>query len=494
MNAQKDKAHSDRFNMHFLFSRGALIDCTPGAAYLAESKSRNVTDFDLLMANLGERFRALPTLADLNATEQRRNYDAADDADLATVVIENTGSAQRVVVRQTLAAPLGVLLHKFADARLGRRRLRQSIEMAPCPVWQTDAKGTILNANAAYLNLAKTMPLGSADEAMTVPHVFDLPVLSGGKGPWRVPFNAGSGGRRHWYDVFLVEVDGINQFYALDVDATVNSEVAQRKFVQTLAKTFAQLSTGLAIFDRDRQLALFNPAIIDLTELPAEFLSARPTINAFFDQLRLNSMMPEPKNYATWRDNITRLTEEAVEGTYSEFWTLPSGLTYRVTGRPHPEGALAFLFEDITAEVTLTRGFRAELELGYSVLDSLDDALAIFTAQGVLSFANAAFRKMWGIDPDLAFADISITDCVRLWQTQCRPTPIWGDVRDFIATTTERTEWFADVQLLNGGDLSCRFMPASGGNTLVHFRAGDTKSLPGDPPRFIRLEHSDEPA
>ena len=72
-------------------------------------------------------------------------------------------------------------------------------------------------------------------------------------------------------------------FYAVDVNAVVSAEISQRKFVQTLAKTFAQLSIGLAIFDRNRQLALFNPALIDLTALPAEFLSARPNLLSFFD-------------------------------------------------------------------------------------------------------------------------------------------------------------------------------------------------------------------
>lgn len=70
----------------------------------------------------------------------------------------------------------------------------------------------------------------------------------------------------------------ITIYHAVDVNAVVKSEIAQRNFVQTLAKTFAQLSIGLAIFDRNGQLALFNPALIDLTELPAEFLSGRPTL------------------------------------------------------------------------------------------------------------------------------------------------------------------------------------------------------------------------
>ncbi|MEK9704965.1 MAG: diguanylate cyclase, partial [Paracoccaceae bacterium] len=53
----------------------------------------------------------------------------------------------------------------------------------------------------------------------------------------------------------------------------------------------------------------------------------------------------------------------ATEGTYTEIWNLPSGATFRISGRPHPDGALAFLFEDITAEVSMSRRFTAEFEL-----------------------------------------------------------------------------------------------------------------------------------
>ena len=126
--------------------------------------------------------------------------------------------------------------------------------------------------------------------------------------------------------------------YALNVDTVVNAEIAQRNFVQILTKTFAHLSIGLAIFNRDRQLALFNPALVDLTDLPAEFLTGRPTIMCFFDRLRDNRTMPEPKNYANWRARVGTVVAAASDGSFRETWALPDGRTFRVTGRPHPDG------------------------------------------------------------------------------------------------------------------------------------------------------------
>ena len=242
-----------------------------------------------------------------------------------------------------------------------------------------------------------------------------------------------------------------------------------REFVQTLAKTFAHLPIGLAIFNRHRRLELFNPALTDLSSLPVAFLSGRPTLVAFLDELRDRRVMPEPKDYKNWRQQITELEAEAVRGTYAETWSLPTGQTYRISGRPHPKGALAFLFEDITSEVTMTRRFRLDMELGQAVIDSVSEALAVFSPSGILTRSNTAYAELWGVDPSTTFGDVSITDASRRWIEQCCPTPVWGDVRDFVGTVGERAEWSAEVGLRSGQRLACRFIPLTGGGTLVGF-------------------------
>lgn len=266
-----------------------------------------------------------------------------------------------------------------------------------------------------------------------------------------------------------VSVGDITVHHATDVNAIVKSEVAQRNFVQTLAKTFAQLSIGLAIFDRNGQLALFNPALIDLTELPAEFLSGRPTLLSFFDRMRENRRMPEPKNYNSWRQQIAEVIAAATDGRYQETWTLETGQTYRVKGRPHPDGAIAFLIEDITAEISLTRNFRAELELGQSLMDSFDEALAVFSSSGVLSFCNRAYRDLWQMNPDNSFADVTIHDCVKVWEEQCEPGVDWSKLSDFTLDYGETTSWDMVARLKSGQGLSCVVSRIASGATILRF-------------------------
>nr|WP_245216564.1 PAS-domain containing protein [Sagittula salina] len=262
--------------------------------------------------------------------------------------------------------------------------------------------------------------------------------------------------------------------------------MAQRHFVQTLTKTFAHLPIGLAVFDKNRQLVLFNPALVDLTHLRVDFLAARPNLLSFFDTMRENRMMPEPKNYTNWRDQLYQVITAAREDRYAETWNLPSGLTYKITGRPHPDGAVAFLMEDISAEISLTRRFRSELELTQSVLDCLDDSVAVFSRLGVLIFSNAAYRERWKSDPDSAFAEVTIVDATRDWRDACELSSIWTEMREFVLTLRERASWEAPLRTLQGEDLLCIVEPVAAGATMVRF----TRPRPA-PQRQQRTETND---
>ncbi|MDX5383855.1 MAG: PAS-domain containing protein [Rhodobacterales bacterium] len=356
--------------------------------------------------------------------------------------------------------------------------LRLAVTGAPYPIWQTARDGRVLWANTAYTDLVTRFERRSSDDMQQkqgFPIVFDVPLQTNcDQTSYRLSIVPSGSVQPYWFDVRSLQIPSGWMNYATDVNAVVNAEIAQRNFVQTLTKTFAQLSIGLAIFDRQRQLALFNPALIDLTSLPAEFLSARPNLLSFFDRLRDRQMMPEPKNYRSWRDQIADLVAAADNGLYLETWSLPSGLTYRISGRPHPDGAVAFLFEDISAEISLTRQFRSQLELGQSALNAIEQSIAVFSATGVLAFSNTAYRKMWHIDPDSSFAEITVIDASRHWQSHSLPTPVWGDLRDFVNQFGDRSDWQAEVTLRDGQMVACHVAPMPGGATMVQFMPFET--------------------
>ncbi|MCY4179812.1 MAG: PAS-domain containing protein, partial [Litoreibacter sp.] len=200
-----------------------------------------------------------------------------------------------------------------------------------------------------------------------------------------------------------------------------------------------------------------------------EWLASRPTLYDFINRLREKRMLPERKDFRDWRAKINELDKLAVNGTYAETWVLPTGQTYKVTGRPHPEGAVAFLIEDISAEISLTRKFRRELELSQSLLDNLPDAIAVFDADGNQVLSNDAYCTLWDIDPELVLGQASIVEATRQWQDKSLPTPIWGDIREFVGHSGDRAEWFGTVDLVDGRQLVCQLMPLAGGATLASF-------------------------
>jgi PAS domain-containing protein len=262
---------------------------------------------------------------------------------------------------------------------------------------------------------------------------------------------------------------GDHACFAIRADPIVKAEDALRGFVQALTKTFAHLPIGLAVFDRKRALAMFNPALSDLTGLNPESLAVRPTLNGFLNMLRDNHVMPEPKDYPQWRQQMENMIARAEAGHYNENWSLPEGRTFQVTGRPHPDGAVALLIEDISTEITLKRQFRSEIELLQSVIDRLPQAIVVFSLGGQLSYSNSAYKKMWSGDELPDIQGYSITDATRGWQKRCAPAPVFGDIRDFVLHGRQRHEWHECIALLDGQSVDCVFAALPGGGTICSF-------------------------
>jgi PAS domain-containing protein len=188
-------------------------------------------------------------------------------------------------------------------------------------------------------------------------------------------------------------------------------------------------------------------------------------------------MIPEPKDYRQWRKRMAEIEEEASSGIYEEVWHLPGAQTYRVLGRPHPDGALALLFEDITTETTRTRRYRADVELGQSVLDSVGEAVAVFSAAGLLVMSNAAYAELWGHDPSgFVGADSSIVALAAHWREQTAPSKLWSQVETFVGTLGDRREWSAAARRVDGRSLTCRFVPLPGGATMIAFRVSAARA------------------
>ncbi|PRX37208.1 PAS domain-containing protein [Meinhardsimonia xiamenensis] len=467
----------------FLLRGEELLDATAAGRLILSRHPGAGSDLQRLLGALSPRF---PTLgARLAELSERRRFDLAAADGSAWLEAEwSDGVARLRLVELHRGARRGPTGAMGAALLAELDELRTVARHTPVPIWRTTADGRISWANAAYLDLAERMSEAPGAACWPPPVLFEGlgPAATLAKGQ-RHPLTEAGTGRQFWYRCSAVELADGALYTALPEDRAVAAERSLSKFVQTMSNTFAALTVGLAIFDGRRVLSLFNPALAELTGLPVEFLAGRPTLHAFLDRLRDHRMTPEPRDYRSWRRNIAELEAAARDGAYSEIWPLVDGRTFRVDGRPHHDGAIALVFEDISSEVSLTRRFRAEIETGQAVIDSLDEAIAVFSAAGIMTLANRAYARLWGSDPLATLkGDITLLDATRTWNMACVPTPVWGDVRDFAAGLGERSAWSAEVRLRDGRRLQCRFEPIQGGAMLAGFRELDA-AVEASPPR-----------
>lgn len=474
----------------FLFQGGVLSDATSAAQDILATARIGQPDLSSITAHLSRQFPDLPD----RIAAIRQNRDQATTGRVVQTLTAPGGTATLQIdaahglIRLTIAEPdagqgsgqanrtgaTNPQTAQLAAMEDELQTLRSIAEDAPQLIWKQNPAGHVVWANSAYLRLSDKMsPPGADSDPLwpATPLLSDLKPVEKDGAPvvQRIPVLLPGQTEPQWYEVTSVRRGAMSVHFAVDASSTMQAENGRQKFIQTLTKTFAHLSIGLAIFDRDRRLVLFNPAFLDLTSLPVGFLSARPLVNSVLDRLRDMNMLPEPKNYISWRDQVAALEAAAVRGTYCETWSLPSGQTYRVTGRPHPDGAIAFLFEDISDEILLTRHFRSELETAQSVLDSLDEGIAVFSQAGTLMLSNALYSEMWGPGAE-GLQHAGLTDEMARWQRRSAPSPVWDRLRHGTDAVFDRTRWQEVVRLDDGRALVCRFAPLTGGSTLIGFR------------------------
>jgi PAS domain-containing protein len=471
-----------------IFDGDTLVDASPSArSLLHHSPMSGGSGWSRFLSWASARFPDASGLRDRASGEGRVALQGtAMDGTPMLLTAELRGGLLHVAVGDAeggdCALRTDAFTHRATQEEL--ETLRQCAATAPLPIWRESDSGDVVWCNRSYLDLAAART--GAEESLTwpLPRLFERLASAQGAADQRqrvVTQNEVS----FWFDLWSFPDAAGRLCFAMPADGAVQAELALRDFMQTLTKTFAHLATGLAIFDRNRQLAMFNPALIDLTGLPPEFLTTRPTMVAMFDAMRERSMLPEPRDYRSWRRALNDLEQAASAGLYEETWSLPGGQTYRVTGRPHPNGALALLVEDISDEMSQTRRYRADLELSQAVIDAMDEGIAVFSAAGVLVQSNAAYVALWGHDPDATLGGtVGVAQACDHWRSHSAPTLLWDRVEDFVTAITPPGDWTDTVRLADGRKVTCRFVSLPGGARLAGFRCTETARPAASAPRL----------
>jgi hypothetical protein len=142
--------------------------------------------------------------------------------------------------------------------------------------------------------------------------------------------------------------------------------------------------------------------------------------------------------------------------------------------------------------MALIRSFRLDLEMMQAVLNHGDDAIAVFSRGGALEITNSAFGTLWDHDPTELMQETDVVEATRIWSAACEPSPIWGELRDFVTTFTERSEWSGQLRTRTGMQVQIHVAPLPGGATLVRFTALGSLPVPLGPAVPKSAEHADD--
>jgi PAS domain-containing protein len=457
---------------HFLFRGDTLVDHDAGALTDTAANDPVLSDWDRVRDWLGFRFPDMPKFPEDILPGAPRRFQSRLKGDRAYLDAQASRTGLRLRLSEDPPPSAGDL-HEIRRAYHAADAARQAIRDAPYPAWISDEAGGTVWQNTAAVALPEADKAcltdgltPSPDSGETVTRRIAAPV-------------GGATAPETWFDVTIRRRSDGHLVFANDVTALVAAETAQRDFVQTLGKTFADLPTGLAVFDRAKTLAMFNPALIDLTGLPVEFLSTRPEIVTFFDMLRDRQVMPEPKNYASWRSQINDMVSAAHGGHYREMWSLANGRSYRVTGRPHPDGAVAFLFEDITLEISETRHHRGEMALRDALLDHLDEAIAVVSSDRRVILCNRAFGDLVALAPDRALTDLSLSDVMQACQARFPDPTLWSEIERRVTSNALRDPISGSISA-DGPDarLDLRLAPLGQGRAMLSMHRHDPGIAP----------------
>lgn len=458
----------------------ANTDRTAALARLASGLAPLSPEFEARLIALQDRGEAF-LIDGLIGTDPVSIGGRVEDEDTLTISIGPSGAGAG---RQTVeAATLDALQTELLD-------LRSALDCGVVPMWREDETARVTWANAAYFELVQRLRDGETP-GWPLPRVFakGLEPAPSDNTIRRCSLEMPDRDEPTWYEISRDHLPGGTAlFTAQPADRLIRAEKSLREFLQTTTKTFAALPVGLAVFDSKRQLVTFNPALVALTQAGAEFLSARPDLRTFLDRLRDRKRMPEPRDYKSWRDQISQLEEGAENGTYRQLWELPEGKTFRIMGRPHPDGAIAFMFEDISAEVSLTRQFRADLEMFQAVLDAVPAAIAVFQADGSMVGANEGYGRLWGQDPQILAQMPHLTQAMEDWSSASKPNAIWADIREFVGHEVERDPWVGEIETAKGLRLAVRVAPIRGRATVIQFLPLDVSLA--DPLSGLNTDHA----
>lgn len=347
------------------------------------------------------------------------------------------------------------------------------LDALPIPVWLRDKGLALTWGNHAFLKGAGAKDLETArrDQLALDKAERDLAVTARGQNAIQVSkrFSVVSGQRRalSFTEIPLGDAGVIGT--AVDVTDTAAAEAKLQQHADAHADTLDRLQTAVAIFGPDHKLIFYNKAYVKLWGLSETFLERHPSDGDILDRLREARKLPEQRDYQAWkRSRLGLYLDGTRENPGEETWHLPNGQTIRVVAQPHPFGGLTFLYEDVTARLTLQSDYNTLVKVQSATLDTLSEGVAVFGPDGKLKLRNAAFARIWEFESEELEGEPHLRTLAALSRDRFGDSHIWDQLIQAIVSGSGARD-LGDVERSDRSVLSLSTSPLPDGATLVTF-------------------------
>ena len=103
------------------------------------------------------------------------------------------------------------------------------------------------------------------------------------------------------------------------------------------------------------------------------------------------------------------------------------------------------------------------------MIDRLNHAIAVVSKSGKFALTNAAFKALWGVDPDKTISDFTWRDFEQIWRFKVKETLILTMMGNFLRLVQDRNPWVRVISNENGKTLKIAADPMPGGFTILTF-------------------------
>ena len=349
---------------------------------------------------------------------------------------------------------------------------RGALNALPLPVWIRGKDQNLAFVNRAFLAAAET----TEEDALKSNIAFDrserdlAATAHSSHEPVQAKRYALLSGHRRALSFSLAPLpEGGVSGTALDVTEIAEADTRLQQHIDAYSDMLHGLATAIVIFGPDHRVNFFNHAFIRLWGLSEVWLESRPHHGEILDRLRELRRLPEQPDFRVWKQQRVSFSDRR-DNLPEELWHLPSGQTLRVTARHHPMGGLVILYDDVSTQLRLESSYNTLIKVQKATLDALHEGVAVFGPDGRLKLHNAAFARIWHMEPDELSGEPHLQRIAEACAARFGSDRSWKiAIASVTSATVERTREWGEIERSDNTVIALNIAPLPDGATLLSF-------------------------